>query len=405
MGNLAALGLVLAVAACDYTPPNAPTFQSVFDARCSFGSCHAAPTVAAHLDLNADRMCAALVRTPSCLFPQRLRVVPGKPDDSFLISKLTGTQGSDAPASGCGATSNERMPLGGAALPDDELAAIKSWVADGAPCDGAPPTDAGTDADPEAPGIASVSADRAVVSAGETATILVTLTGPAGAAGQPVFLQSQSPALTVPIQVVVPAGATNVVFEAFASRPTPRFTLVASSNASSKDLVMRIAGLDVQEVLNNVTGADTGLEWMKLRNSSSVMIDLARYRLRVGTTSFDFTGGALTGTLAPGACAVIGGPTSSSANGTPVFTQALDFEPDLPNNTAHVKGYAVFEDSPTDDAVPVAAMFVGPSNAELLDPDGRVASPHCAEVPIDDSAVRTAPDRCAPSTPQPNECL
>jgi hypothetical protein len=54
------------------------------------------------------------------------RVQPGKPEQSYLVHKLRGTQ---AKVGGKG----EQMPLGGAPLPAEAVAKITDWIAAGAP--------------------------------------------------------------------------------------------------------------------------------------------------------------------------------------------------------------------------------------------------------------------------------
>src|SRR5215211_1034499 len=87
--------LLTATAACgstDETTNEPATFdavmQQVIEPRCTFSSCHSNPTVAASLDLSPERACDTLVNQPSCLFPDRMRIVPGHPEDSFFFHKL-----------------------------------------------------------------------------------------------------------------------------------------------------------------------------------------------------------------------------------------------------------------------------------------------------------------------------
>ncbi|MBI1181127.1 MAG: hypothetical protein GC201_11255 [Alphaproteobacteria bacterium] len=54
------------------------------------------------------------------------RVEPGKPDDSYLIHKLEGTQ---KDVGGKGA----RMPFSGPPLDKDQMALLRQWIEEGAP--------------------------------------------------------------------------------------------------------------------------------------------------------------------------------------------------------------------------------------------------------------------------------
>jgi len=84
--------------------------------------CHsAAGGEAGGLDLY-DGGYANLIDTESLFYPDRIRVVPGEPDSSFLVAKLEGTQGEDGDA----------MPLTGE-MQQSEVRAIRAWVEEGAP--------------------------------------------------------------------------------------------------------------------------------------------------------------------------------------------------------------------------------------------------------------------------------
>lgn len=67
----------------------------VFDASCSSSSCHSTQTRAGGLSLVAGESYANLVNVDPANEQARAkrwqRVMPGKPDSSFLMKKLTGT--------------------------------------------------------------------------------------------------------------------------------------------------------------------------------------------------------------------------------------------------------------------------------------------------------------------------
>src|SRR5262252_8551300 len=84
----------------------APTFarvQQIFDARCAFGSCHQGANPAARLDLSHGHACANLVGKPTCVFNARVRVVPGKPESSYLYGKVSGDDLGTDPDGPCAA--------------------------------------------------------------------------------------------------------------------------------------------------------------------------------------------------------------------------------------------------------------------------------------------------------------
>jgi len=406
-GTLLVVGAATACATEDKEEPSAPptmdaVFEQVLEPRCTFSSCHSAPTVAAKLDLSRERACNALVDTVSCLFPQRKLVVPSSPDDSFLMHKLTGNGLTEAPTGECANQSNAPMPFGGSTIPDDEIALVRRWIAAGAPCEGtlvAPPATG-----PSA--IAGLAADNTAPLAGQMVTFTVTLQQPAPAGGQVVYLQTTSNALSAPVQVFVSAGESQATFDAYAERPTSLFTLVARSGESSQAAPLRVAGLEVAEVLGDAGEGDS--QWVKLRNRSARPIELSGYRLQVGQSDYGLVVVPLTGTLAAGACAVIGDPMGPTPNTGSVIYQRLNFTPDLPTTGTQAAGYAVFDPSAAmvgGVRPPVDTMLVGAhNNAQLIAPDGQAAAPACPTPAPGSSARRTGATECGASAPQPTQC-
>jgi hypothetical protein len=93
--------------------------ENVFSAICT--NCHAGAAAPQGLRLEEGMSHAMLVNVPSVEVPALDRVEPGNPDDSYLVQKIEGT-----------AAVGGRMPLGGAALPQETIAAIRQWITDGA---------------------------------------------------------------------------------------------------------------------------------------------------------------------------------------------------------------------------------------------------------------------------------
>lgn len=133
----AVAGLGLATAACgspkspvepDTPPDPSATFtrvqQQVFTPSCAFSGCHGGSAPQVQLDLTAGRSYASIVGVRS-VESTRLRIAPGDPSGSYLVSKIKG----DATISG------SRMPLGGDALPADKVQLVVDWVRRGAPND------------------------------------------------------------------------------------------------------------------------------------------------------------------------------------------------------------------------------------------------------------------------------
>ena len=403
--------IVTTAAACSTDTPEEATFEAVVERvlkpSCTFGSCHAAaPKNIANLDLTPAAACSALVNKPSCLFPDRMRVVPGSPETSFFFHKLSGDGLHEMPTGDCSTSetpTNLLMPYGASALADADLELVHNWIANGANC-----TPADGPITPGAPAIASLTANRTRALAGETFAVTITLDQPAPEGGQVVTFEWESDALSAPVQVTVGATTTTARFDAFAMRPTSRFTLRAHVGQSNKELVLRIAGLEIAEVLADPNGADDGQQWIKIHNRSAMEIDLAPYKLKAGQGNYDAIIVDLVGSLAPGACAVIGGPAQSTINGAPMFSQVVNFSPDLPHSGGQATGFAVFDGTArpvSGVATPVDTMLVGSNNvAQLRGPDAEVANPFCSTPVAGTSARRTGPGSCSQAVMQPQAC-
>ncbi len=103
---------------------------NIFAGSCTFSSCHAGG--ANPVDLTAGKAHAALVGVASHLDPSRTLVVPGSPDNSFLLVMLGAVSPKDmsppldaVPAPGV-------MPLSGTPLCAEKLDAIRRWIEAGA---------------------------------------------------------------------------------------------------------------------------------------------------------------------------------------------------------------------------------------------------------------------------------
>ncbi len=117
---LTALGLT-GLAACAPAPPLSDVEAKVFARGCVFSSCHAANgSPAGGLSLSGSTF-DKLVNVKSTLAPQKPRVVPFDPEQSFLFEKIA----QDKPSAGM------RMPPG-QPLAEDEIAMIRAWIVAGA---------------------------------------------------------------------------------------------------------------------------------------------------------------------------------------------------------------------------------------------------------------------------------
>jgi methionine-rich copper-binding protein CopC len=182
-------------------PPVPSDFQeiqdTVFTPICT--QCHIGANAPQGLRLDAANSYTMLVNLASNEVPALKRVNPGNPDQSYIVQKIQGT-----------AAVGGRMPLGQAALPQDRIDLIRSWIAAGAPPAALAPNNlVVTSSIPAAGEVAPAGIDKlTVVFAGNVDPALA-------AAGtievtdgfdQPVALK----------QVRVPAGRANVVELTFA---------------------------------------------------------------------------------------------------------------------------------------------------------------------------------------------
>ncbi len=114
--------------------PLGPSFSeiqaNVFTLTCATTGCHFGAGAPQGLRLDAASSFALLVGVPSTEESSVLRVVPGDPDNSYLIQKLEGN-----------ASSGQQMPLNAPALPQSTIDVIRQWISDGAIDDRLPATD------------------------------------------------------------------------------------------------------------------------------------------------------------------------------------------------------------------------------------------------------------------------
>jgi hypothetical protein len=103
-------------------PTLASIQANVFSVNCAISGCHGGGTVQFGLRLDPGFSAANLINVVSPQDSNRIRVIPGDPNASFLIQKLEGT-----PALG------DRMPQFGPYLPQATIDVIRQWILSGAP--------------------------------------------------------------------------------------------------------------------------------------------------------------------------------------------------------------------------------------------------------------------------------
>lgn len=91
----------------------------------SCASCHLTGAEAGNMSLVPDNVIASLVGVKAAGAPSQTRVLPGKPDESYLVMKLEGTH---IEHGGSGA----RMPFGAPPLSPEKIAKLRQWISEGA---------------------------------------------------------------------------------------------------------------------------------------------------------------------------------------------------------------------------------------------------------------------------------
>jgi len=162
----------------------------------------------------------------------------------------------------------------------------------------------------EAPRLASLTPAMSTVGPGTTTTLTVTLDLPAPAGGTSVTLATTAGG-TIPAMVLVPAGALSaeVVFTGGSSAAMA--TVTATLGADTRTAMVQvteapIGSLVINEVDYDQVGSDSG-EFVEIYNGALTPADLSTVVLVMvnGSTSREYARVALSGTLAPGAYAVV----------------------------------------------------------------------------------------------------
>jgi len=232
-------------AGATFAPNLAAIRSEIFSGTCALSTCHAPPTVAAKLDLRNDGLCSLMVGHSSCLFGERLIIVPGKPDLSFLVDKLRGRNLATGQDPTCG-TTNMQMPSGGPPLAEDKIVQIETWIRNGASCGDDPASDAGVDGpvdggDTALADVATLTALATTIKVGERTQATVTLTHGAPPQGQTIIIDSDDTAfIGVPASFQVAPGDSTYTFDVLGKQPAAMATFTASSGTNSRSLTMTV---------------------------------------------------------------------------------------------------------------------------------------------------------------------
>ncbi|MCA1779427.1 MAG: lamin tail domain-containing protein, partial [Xanthomonadaceae bacterium] len=155
----------------------------------------------------------------------------------------------------------------------------------------------------------------------------------------------------------------------------------------------------LSEVLYDPSGADSGLEWIELFNTTEQALSLDD--LCIGSGGNDYTNSLIpldacdTGAcrIPAGGTFVLGGPVSALDNANPVFDMEFQFSPGLQNSGATADGVALFNlrcAQVGPQTVPVDSVIYGETNSNgLLDAAGHVGAVNVADAGSGQSIQRT----------------
>ena len=130
MQRFALLVLVLACSSStNENPTLAADVQPILDRNCAVPACHAGAVLQAGMSLMSGDSFASLVDTASTQVDGAVRVIPGDPDNSLLVTVLRGPIANEDPSE---PPLVERMPRDTRPLSEDEIALIVEWIAAGA---------------------------------------------------------------------------------------------------------------------------------------------------------------------------------------------------------------------------------------------------------------------------------
>ncbi|MFH2005537.1 MAG: amidohydrolase family protein [bacterium] len=253
----------------------------------------------------------------------------------------------------------------------------------------------------------------ATVYTNDLITLTVTLDLPAAAGGETVDIAVVGGA-SAPATVTVPADNLSVDFQVTAGGAADTVDVIASLGTSSATSVITVTdlpllGLIITEVYYDHPSTDDGYEWIKLYNGTSATVDLSTYSLGWGGTDYAVGTLQLTGSLAPGACTVVGGPSADAVNGNPTYGQSVDLNPDLQNGGTAADGVALFDvvaSSITASTVPIdAVIYDSPNSNNLMDETGAAGTSDVGDAPAG-SSLRLRSDLTweINPTPTPNLC-
>lgn len=268
------------------------------------------------------------------------------------------------------------------------------------------------------PSLESLTSSSSSATPGGTLTFTAVFSAPTPDAGATLSwtaastsseMDAPQPPLTAG-EVTLEGGIFSANFDVVMADAATEIEVSASLGGESLSTFVNVttlvsAGLLLSEVYYDEPGEDGGKEWVKLYNASDSSVDLSNYTLGWGGTDFTYGSAGLEGVVAPWSCFVIGGPTGSNDNGSPVFDQAVSLDPAMQNGGVTADGVALFalpSYEINSSSIPVDVVVYGTTNeSNLMGTDGNPAPVHVEDVNSGWSLLRVSASSWI-ANPNPN---
>jgi hypothetical protein len=154
---------------------------------------------------------------------------------------------------------------------------------------------------------------------------------------------------------------------------------IVSVEAASVDTLV------LSEIFYDRIGVDDRYEWIELFNGTSGVIDLSGWSIGWGGTAYSNGTFQLNGTIGPAEYLVLGGPSSDLSNSNPIYSLAVDINPDLQNSGTLADGVALFHNpasSITATTIPFFSVVYGGTNSSnLIDRTGAISAVDVGDAP------------------------
>lgn len=271
--------------------------------------------------------------------------------------------------------------------------------------------------------VANVEPNPVQLATMSSGIITVFLDAPAGPGGVAIRVMSDNDSAVAPetatYSIVEGARSVEVTLNSGMLEATGELTVTNDDNATPAIVVDYAVseidtslGLVISELFYDAdTGqSEDGYEWVELYNGSTAPVDLSTLVIGRwgGSSTGNFSVFDITGTVAAGACVVIGGPVSDADNYNPVFDFSFDFAGGIENSGDQGDGFAIYpgDTNPVEvTSVPNDVVIYGPNNDKgIVGPDGNVAVADVGDAPKAQSISRNVSGWEILTVPTPGTC-